>query len=116
MKELPDAKVSVTFRHMDHSPVLDAYAQKELAKLAKFLESEKTPIFIEFVLEAQRTHHHHRAELRVKTPNYTLNAHKESPDMYLAIDAAVDAMVHELGKAKRKLVDDHKRGGFSRPG
>jgi ribosomal subunit interface protein len=110
-----NAKIEITFRHMDHQPVLDDYARKYIAKLEKFLKDERTPIIVELVLDAERTHHHHGAELRVKTPHYTLNAHKEGPDMYLLIEALVDAMCSELRRAKDRRVDTQQEGGFTRP-
>ncbi len=95
---------------MEHTPAFDTYAQEHLKKLDKFLQHERTPIIIELVLDAHHKHAYNRAELRVKTPHYDLNAHKEAPDLYLAIDQVVDAMLHELGTAKRKRVDEQKDG------
>lgn len=113
---MDNAKVSITFRHMEHSEALDRHTQHELAKLDKFIDSERTPIFIEVVLESQRTHHHHRVEVRVKTPHYTLNAHKEGPEIYQLVTIAVDAMCNELRKAKEERVDKDHQGLIKRPG
>lgn len=111
-----DPKISITFRHMEHSPVLEEQARKHLEKLDKFLVSERTPIFIELVLEAQRTHHHHRVELRVKTPHYDLNVHREGPEVYQVLNDVVDIMNNDLREAKRKRIDEDKKGLFTRPG
>ncbi len=110
------AKVTITFRHMDHSSALEEHTLNQLAKLDKFIDQERTPIFVECVLEAQRTHHHHRVELRVKTPHYTLNAHKEGPEIYQVVIEATDAMCHELGRAKQEFVEKTKQGRPPRPG
>jgi ribosomal subunit interface protein len=108
---MDNAHVSITFRHMDHSDALDQYARKKLEKVDKLISSERTPIFIELVLEAQRTHHHHRVELRVKTPNYDLIAHKTGPEMYAVIDDVIDTMADEIRRAKdKRLTSAHSNG------
>jgi ribosomal subunit interface protein len=112
---MKDAKISITFRHGDPTPAFDNYAREHIQKLDKFLATERTPIIIELVLDPHRTHAYNLAELRVKTPNYDLNVSKEANDMYLAIDQAVDAMLHALATAKRKRVDEQK-GDVHRPG
>lgn len=112
---MKDAKISVTFRHADHSPAFDNYAREHIQKLDKFLATERTPIIIELVLDPHHTHAYNRAELRVKTPHYDLNVSKETNDMYLAIDQVVDAMLHALATEKRRRVDEAK-GDVHRPG
>lgn len=93
---------------MESTPVLEEFAQKHLEKVAKILENEPTPIYIDLTLEAKPTHAHHRVEMIVKTPHYDLVAHHEGPEMYQEIDHVVDTMIRELRKAKARLVDEAK--------
>lgn len=105
----------IIFRGMEHSPVIEEYAHRQLAKVEEFIKHEREPIYLDLTLEAERTHHHHRVELRIKTPHYDLISHYEGPDMYGVIDRVVDTMYRELHEAKRKLKDkdkttDHYKG------
>jgi len=98
----------ITFRGMSHSPVIEEYCNDQLSKVEEFIENEREPIRLDLVLEAERTHHHHRVELRIKTPNYDLISNYEGPDMYDVIDRVIDTMYHNLTQAKKKLVDENK--------
>jgi ribosomal subunit interface protein len=100
----------ITFRGMEHSPVLEEFAQKHLEKLEKFLATERTPIYIDLVLEAYPNHAHHKVELRIKTPHYDLVAHHEGPEMYQEVDKVTEKMLQELRKAKEKFVEEAKKG------
>lgn len=111
-----EPKIQITFRHMEPSPIIEKNAYKHLEKLNKFLVAERTPIFIELVLEAQRVHHHHRVELRVKTPHYDVNVHREGPDLYLIMDEVITIAENDLRKAKEKRITENHSGPFVRPG
>ena len=101
----------ITFRHMDSEQVMEKYVDQQLDKVVKFLNNEKSPVFIDVVLESGKIHAHHRVEVRVKSPNYDLVSHFEGPRMYDVIDEAIDRMYLELRKHKEKLVDKRKAGG-----
>jgi ribosomal subunit interface protein len=62
------------------------------------------------LLTANKQHSHHRAELIVKTPQFSLSAHDEKPDMYVAIDSVVDKMVKLIKKEKEKARDKNRKG------
>jgi ribosomal subunit interface protein len=98
----------IAFRHIDSTPVLEEFANKHLDKLQKFLEHERTPVSIDLVLDAATVHAHHKAELRVKTPDYDLVAHHEGPDMYQEIDHVTDIMLGEIRRAKDKLMHERR--------
>ena len=99
----------ITFRGIDSTPVLEEFINNHLQKVETLLENERTPIMIDFVLEASKVHAHHKVELRIKTPNYDLIAHHEGPEMYQEIDTVIDKMVREIRRAKEKRVDDQKK-------
>lgn len=100
----------IAFRGMESTPVLEEFANKHLEKVEKLLETERTPIWIDLVLEASTVHAHNKVELRVKTPNYELVAHHEGPEMYQEIDRVIDKMIQEIRRAKERRVDETKKG------
>ena len=99
----------IAFRNMDSTPVLEEFANKHLEKIEKLLESERTPIYIDLVLDAADVHANNKVELRVKTPNYELVAHHEGPEMYQEIDRVTDKMIIEIRRAKERRVDEDKK-------
>ena len=99
----------IAFRGIDSTPVLEEFINTHLEKVERLLENERSPIMIDFVVEASKVHAHHKVELRIKTPHYDLVAHHEGPEMYHEIDKVVDKMVRELRRAKEKRVDDQKK-------
>jgi ribosomal subunit interface protein len=93
----------IVFKNMDHSPVLEQFAQQHLAKVETFLENERTPIYIDLVLESYPNHAHIAVRLIIKTPHYDLVAHHEGPDMYQEINTVIEKMMKELRNAKEKF-------------
>ena len=102
-------KKSITFRGMEHSSVIENYANEQLDKIEKFLTNEREPIFLDVVLEAHRTHSYHQAEIRVKTPDYYLISNYEGPKMYDVLDRVIDVMYNQLKQKKRELIDQRKK-------
>ena len=100
--------IKITFRGMDSSPAIEEYIGNRMDKVTRLLLKEASPINLEVILEAARTHHHHRAEILLKSPHYSLVSHHECPEMYTAIDKAVDKMFSELTKAKEKRIHFRK--------
>lgn len=96
---------------MDHSDVMEEYANEQLAKVINFLEHERTPIYIDLVLEPSKIHAHHRVELRVKSPQYDLISNYEGTDLYAVLDRVIDVMYEELHEQKRREVDERKTRG-----
>lgn len=99
----------IAFRGMEHSPVLEEFAQQHLEKIEKLLESERTPITIDLVLTAFPDHAHHHVELHVVTSHFDLVAHHEGAEMYQEVDRVVDKMVQEIRKAKEKFNEESKK-------
>ena len=110
-------KKKITFRGMDHSPVVEEYVNKHLEKIEKFLKN-MSPVTLDVILEAARVHHHHRVEIRLKAPSIDLVSHNEAPELYLAIDKAIDKMAKEVARDKDKKVSNKRRSkegfGFSK--
>lgn len=102
------ANIVVTFRHMDHSPVIDEHVRKQLDRLEKFLEQERTPVSVEMIIEAKPVHSHHIIELRVNTPHFHEVVKDEGSDMYLVIDSVITTMNNQLRRLKERMLDDRK--------
>jgi len=103
----------IVFRNMDHSDVMEAYANEQLKKIEEFLEHDRDPIFIDLYLEPSHVHEHHRVELHVKSPSYDLNSSYEHEGLgfYDILDRVIDVMYRELREAKRKNHDQEKMRG-----
>lgn len=101
--------INITFRGVEHTPVLENYVYEQLERFNRALSDEHEPIYIEFVLNAERNHHHHHVEIRVKTPRYHIITHYETFDMYETINKAVERMHDELAKELGRLDDREKK-------
>jgi len=106
-------KKTFAFQNMPHSEPLEQHALQKLVKLEELLKREKnaTPMHIEVFLKSGKPHPHHRVELILKTPNLSLNSHEEHPDMYIALDNAVDKMVSLVKKSKERSRDKERKAG-----
>lgn len=103
----------ITFRNMDHSKVMEEYANQQLAKVEDFLSHERSPVYIDMVFEPSKKREHHRIELRVKSPQYERisNYEYQGTDFYDVLDRVVDIMYEGLHEDKRRLVDERKTKG-----
>ena len=98
---------------MDHSEILEKYANEQLAKVIDFLQNEPSPVFIELVFEPSKVNEHHHVELRVKSPDYDLisDYEYEGTAFYEVVDRVIDTMYRELLNAKQRRIDDRKQVG-----
>lgn len=99
-----------TFHGMESSKNIEVYANEKLKRIERFLEHEKEPIYMHLTFTAHRTHHHHEVEFQVTGPHYTLNAHREGPELYEVINEVIDCMHYELTEAKRRRVEKEHTG------
>lgn len=102
----------IYFKNMAHSVAMENHANEQLAKIEKFLENERTPIYIGLTFEPSKAREHHRVELLVKTPHYDLVSAYEYPgtDFYLTVNRVIDTMYRELLEAKKRRIDDRNHG------
>ncbi|MFZ5954756.1 MAG: HPF/RaiA family ribosome-associated protein [Candidatus Dependentiae bacterium] len=101
----------ITFRHMEHSQVLDDYANGQLARIISFLENEPSPVYVELTFTPSKVHAHHHVELLVSSPNYDEFYSYTGPDFYDVVDKVIDGMYRKLLEAKDKRVEDRKMVG-----
>ncbi|MDH4227465.1 MAG: ribosome-associated translation inhibitor RaiA [Deltaproteobacteria bacterium] len=96
--------VSVTFKHMDSSDALKAYAEEKSEKIAKYLVE---PIEVHWFLSVEKKIRH-IAEVTVIAKHCTVKATEKTDDMYAAIDTALDKVERQVKKHKEKVKDHHK--------
>jgi len=103
----------IVFRNMDHSDVMQEYANGQLERIVNFLENDRGPVFIDLYLEPSNVHRHHRVELHVKSADYNLNSsyEHEGMDFYDTLDRVIDVMYRELHEHKRRNHDEEKTRG-----
>lgn len=104
-------KTKITFRHMDHSSVMEEYAEGQLQKVYEFLSNEPDPVFVDLILEPSKVHEHHKVELRIKSPHYDLISNYEGAKFYDVLDRVIDVMYKRLREEKKKEVDQRKMRG-----
>jgi len=94
--------VSVTFRHLEATPALKAYAEEKASKINKYFGGLNE---VNVVLSLEK--HRYTADITLKAGRTTVNAREETSDMYSAIDLVVDKINRQIKKYKDKM-KDHK--------
>ena len=98
--------VTVTFRHVDPTPALRAYAEEKLARVKKYL---RRPVDAHVILSVAKERH--VAEITLKADHVTMVAQEETHDLYSAIDLALDKLEHQAQKLKAKRRSHRGAGG-----
>jgi ribosomal subunit interface protein len=103
----------IVFRNMDHSDVMENYANQQLEKIEEFLSHVQKPITIDLYFEPSKVHQHHRVELHVRCGHYDLNSsyEREGADFYDVLDRVVDTMYRNILEEKRRYDDMKKQSG-----
>lgn len=102
----------ITFKGTQSSFATEAEVSSRLTKIEEFLiKEDRTPIYIDVILEPSHVHAHHKVEIRVKSPNYDRYSNYEGKDFYATLDRVVDVMYRELLEDKKKLDDKKKSQG-----
>src|SRR5712692_3842963 len=98
-------QISVTFRHVEPTPALRAYAEEKLARVKKYL---RRPVDAHVILSVAKERH--VAEITLKADHVTMFAQEETHDLYSAIDLAVGKLEHQAQKLHEKR-RHHKGAG-----
>lgn len=101
-------QVSVTFRHMDATDALKAFAAEKVSKIEKYIH---TPTDAHVVLSVER--HQHRAEINVSANGMRIRGEESSGDMYGSIDAAAQKIERQLKRYRNKLANHKAREGHA---
>src|SRR5689334_12373452 len=82
---VPVPEVTVTFRHIEPTEAIRAYAVRKLSHPAKFL---KRPCQIHLILTVDK--YRHRGEVTLKSGYLAVVAEEETKDLYSVIDLLAD--------------------------
>lgn len=100
---VPATAVSVTFRHIEPTEAIRAYAVRKLSHVAKYL---KRACDVHVILTVDK--YRHRGEVTVKSGYLAVAAQEETKDLYSVIDLLADKVGRQLkshlGKVKAKKV------------
>ena len=101
--QVPATAVSVTFRHIEPTEAIRAYAERKLSHMAKYL---KRACEVHLILTVDK--YRHRGEVTVKSGFLAVAAQEETKDLYSVIDLLADKVGRQLkshlGKVKAKKV------------
>ena len=95
-------RIRYTFRHMNTSDRLKAHAAQKLGRIGRF-EDREMDVQVTFGVEK----HQKSVEFQVSGAHGTFVSHEQRPDMFEAIDLAIDKLDRQLSREKSKR-KDHK--------
>ena len=101
-------QITVTYRHVDPTPALRAYAEEKLERVKKYL---RQPADAHVILSVEKERH--VAEITLKADHVAMFAQEETHDLYSAIDLALDKLEHQAQKLKTRR-GKHKGGAEPR--
>lgn len=99
-------QVSVTFRHMDATDALKAFAAEKVARIQKYIQS---PTDAEVVLSVEK--YMHQADITIKAHGMMMRGKEKSEDMYASIDRAMSKIERQVKRYKEKLSGRKVREG-----
>jgi putative sigma-54 modulation protein len=98
-------QVNVTFRHLEPSDALKAFAKEKVERVKKYLDHASEA---NVVLSLEK--HVHHAEVRVHSGPFILLGKEKSGDMYASIGLAMDKIEKQIKRHKDRL-RQHKPAG-----
>ncbi|MEI6206252.1 MAG: ribosome-associated translation inhibitor RaiA [Desulfuromonadales bacterium] len=104
-------QVTTTFRHMEQSDTLKAYAEEKLDRVAKYID-EPITAQVYFTVEKKIRH---IVEIVITARGISTKASEATNDMYAAIDAVIDKIERQLKRYKEKI-KAHKPNGDGQHG
>jgi len=96
--------VTTTFRHMEQSEALKAYAEEKLERVKKYIDG---PISAQVFFTVEKIRH--IVEIVISAKGVNTKASEATNDMYAAVDAVIDKIERQLKRYKEKL-KGHKPG------
>jgi len=94
---IPAPEIAVTFRHVEPTEAIHAYAVRKLSHLARFL---KRPCLIHLILTVDK--YRHRGEVTAKSGYLAVSAQEETKDLYSVIDLLADKVERQLKNHRGK--------------
>ena len=102
--------VNLSFKHMDATEALKAYANEKSEKLTKYFRG-KIKVAWNFSVERQNQ----IAHIHLNGNHMDYFGEASTPDLYASIDLAVDRMEKQLRKHKEIVKDHLHRNGHRVP-
>ena len=87
--------IAITFRQMDASDSIKAYATEKIGKAQRML---RDPMQAQVTVSTQGRVH--AIEVELHAGSHRFHAHEESEDMYTSIDKAVDKLERQIRQEK----------------
>lgn len=106
--------LTFTGTRLEITEAIAAYAEKKLARLARFFTNAGAAGAIQAHLELEKTTRHHkrgpvfRAELKLVGPRISLFVEETAEDLYAAIDEVKEEMERKLAVRKDRAVSMRK--------
>ena len=107
-------RIHIRGLHTSLTPAIEAYTEKRLAGLSKFIKDTNAVCDVELI---KTTNHHKsgdifKAEANVRTGGETIFALSEKPDMYQAVDDLRDELERILSSRKDKKITIYRKGAY----
>ena len=87
--------LSITFRHMDPTASIKAYASDKIGRVQRFL---RQPMTARVTLSLEKLEH--MVEVQIQSGGQWFEAKEVSEDMYASIDAVVDKLDRQIRHSK----------------
>ncbi len=99
--------IAITFRQMEATDAVKAYATDKVARLQKFL---RRPLKGQVTLSCRDGGRSHHAEVDVHAGENHFHAHETSEDMYATIDKVIDKLERQITHANDVANGVKKKG------
>ena len=91
-------EIAVTFRRMEPTESLRAYAEEKVLKVKKYLDS---PVEAHIVLGVEKFRH--SADITLSVDGTRIKAVEETDDMYSAIDQVMDKIEKQVKRHRSRI-------------
>ena len=99
-------RINFTFRHLEPSDGIKAYATEKIGRLQKFL---RAPLTAEVIVGTER--HLHQVDISVVCEGQRYAGTEESEDMYASIDMVMDKIDRQIRDAKAASTNKRRHSG-----
>jgi putative sigma-54 modulation protein len=93
-------KLTISFKHLDHTPALDERIREKSEKLLKYFQGNTNVHWVCWIKGDQ-----HFAELKVHGPKFDFFAKAHTDNMYKTLDIVVEKMERQMEKQKDMMRD-----------
>ena len=91
-------KLTISFKHLDHTPALDERIQEKSEKFEKYFQGNTNVQWFCWVHNNE-----HWAEIKIHGPKFNFFAKASADNMYKSLDLVVDKIERQLEKQKDQM-------------